>query len=371
MMLVSCAEGGHVQRGTDQSYVESISKSDAKITAQYAKGFKVKYLKNGVRLLEVGDSLYHFALVPRGMKVEEIAGIEDYEVIYVPIEKAVFMTMPQISNAIALERCDVVAAMPSVNNLFDATINAQLQKGVTTKIGKEGNFDVEKVIATQPDLVFFSPFKRGGYDRLREVGVKLVPHLGYKELTPLGQAEWIKFLAMFTGDEVKANRTFAGIAQRYEALRKMVEKKVTTRPLVFSGEMHGGNWFAVGGKNYLAQVFYDAGAQYVMSDNTDTGGVNVEFEQMYALAANADYWRILNSFRGNFTYEALAKSEPRNTQFKAWKDKGVIYCNMTTTPYYESATMHPDILLQDFIYVFHPELAEKGYKPVYYKLLTQ
>ena len=59
--------------------------------------------------------------------------------------------------------------------------------------------------------------------------------------------------------------------------------------------MHGGNWYAVGGKNYLAQIFRDAGADYVINDD-NTGGVNIEYEQMYAMAHDADYWRILNSF---------------------------------------------------------------------------
>ena len=75
--------------------------------------------------------------------------------------------------------------------------------------------------------------------------------------------------------------------------------------------MHYGNWHAVGGKNYLARIFHDAGADYVIEDE-ETGGENLEFEKMYALAANADYWRILNSFPGEFSYEALKASEPRN-----------------------------------------------------------
>lgn len=79
----------------------------------------------------------------------------------------------------------------------------------------------------------------------------------------------------------------------------MAEKVAQTeeRPTVFSGEMHGGNWFAVGGKNHLAQMFRDAGADYILKDD-NTGGVPIEYEQMYATAANADYWRILNSYPG-------------------------------------------------------------------------
>ena len=111
--------------------------------------------------------------------------------------------------------------------------------------------------------------------------------------------------------------------------------------------MHYGNWHAVGGKNYLAQIFRDAGADYVINDE-ETSGENLEFEKMYSLAANADYWRIL---------------------FKAYQEKKVIYCNMKQTPYYEISPVEPDLLLKDFVAIFHPELVEAGYQPTFYYLL--
>ena len=132
--------------------------------------------------------------------------------------------------------------------------------------------------------------------------------------------------------------------------------------------MHYGTWHAVGGKNYLAQIFKDAGATYVIDDE-ETSGENLEFEKMYALAANANYWRILNSFPGEFSYEALKASEPRNELFKAFKEKKVIYCNMKQTPYYEISPVEPDVLLKDFVAVFHPELIEDDYQPKFYKML--
>ena len=227
------------------------------------------------------------------------------------------------------------------------------------------------VLAANPDVMFISPSKRGGYDAIRETGITLVPHLGYQELDPLGQAEWIKFVGMFIGKEKEANEVFAGIEQRYNELKTKCQQQTTNSqpPTVFSGEMHYGNWHAVGGKNYLAQIFRDAGARYVIDDE-ETAGENLEFEKMYALAANADYWRILNSFPGEFSYAALKASEPRNELFKAYKERKVIYCNMKQTPYYEISPVKPDVLLKDFVAIFHPKLVEPDYKPTFYRLLT-
>ena len=98
---------------------------------------------------------------------------------------------------------------------------------------------------------------------------------------------------------------------------------------------------------------------------------DLEFERMYALAAKADYWRILNSFPGVFSYEALKASEPRNELFEAYRQRKVIYSNMKQQAYYEIAPVEPDVLLKDFVAIFHPDLIEPDYEPKYYKLLKE
>ena len=340
---------------------------------KYAKGYTVKTLENGVRLVDVADpqtdkdrmpASYHFALVPKDMKADIPDG---YTEVKVPIERTIVMTMLQLSNFTALDAHDVIKGITGTKNLFNKDILQRVKKGDIVKIGMEGNFDPELILAANPQVIFISPFKRGGYDAIKETGITLIPHLGYKELDPLGQAEWVKYIAMFIGKEKEAEQFFNGVEQRYLELKQKVAD-IKERPSVFSGEMHGGNWYAVGGKNYLAQIFRDAGAEYVLNDD-NTGGVPIEYEKMYATAANADYWRILNSFPGDFTYDALKASEPRNELFKAFKDKHVIYCNMKQTPYYEVSPVKPDAVLADLVAIFHPELMPADYQPTFYQLL--
>lgn len=359
--------------------IAAITDSAALVSPDYAKGFSVKYLENGIRLVDIQDPQadqedlmpvgYSFALVPKGLSDEISAGYipEGYTKVEVPVQKTIAMTLLQLSNFTALDAIDKLSAITSTKNLFNKDILSRVEDGRLPKIGHEGNFDQELIMAANPDVIFISPFKKGGYDAIKETGITLVPHLGYKELVPLGQAEWIKFIGMFIGKEKYANEVFSQIEKNYLDMKALAEN-TQTRPTVFSGEMHSGNWYAVGGKNHLAQIFRDAGADYVIKDE-NTGGVNIEFEKMYASCAKADYWRILNSFSGDFSYDALKKSEPRNVLFDAFKNKKVIYCNMKQTPYYELAPVHPDLLLKDFIAIFHPELVEEGYEPTFYRLL--
>lgn len=54
------------------------------------------------------------------------------------------------------------------------------------------------------------------------------------------------------------------------------------RPVVFSGEIRGGNWYAVGGKSFLAELFRDAGADYFLKDDPRSGGVTLDLKQYTA-----------------------------------------------------------------------------------------
>ena len=355
LLFSSCNQRGKAV-SSDTASVDSL------LCPKYATGYQVKS-QDGMRLVDVGDD-YHFALVTS----DDVTVPEGYTKIRIPIKRTICMTALQLSNFTVLGAHDVVKGLTGTKNLFNKDILARVKDGRIVKIGTEGDFDTEMVLAANPDVIFISPFKRGGYDAIKETGITLVPHLGYKELDPLGQAEWIKFVGMFIGKEKEACEVFAGIEQRYNELKDKT-LHIDKRPTVTSGEMHYGNWHAVGGKNYLAQIFRDAGADYVIHDE-ETAGEDLEFEKMYELAANADYWRILNSFPGEFSYEALKASEPRNELFKAFKERKVIYCNMKQTPYYEISPVEPDVLLKDFVAIFHPELVEPDYKPRYYQLLT-
>ena len=157
------------------------------------------------------------------------------------------------------------------------------------------------------------------------------------------------------------------IEKRYNELKELAAN-VKKRPMVFSGEIRGGNWYAVGGKSFLAELFRDAGADYFLKDDPRSGGVTLDFETVYSQAESADYWRIVNSYDGTFTYDALKSLDPRYADFRAFREKGVVYCNMREKPFYESMPMQPEIVLEDLIHAFHPDLLP-DYKPTYYELL--
>ena len=67
--------------------------------------------------------------------------------------------------------------------------------------------------------------------------------------------------------------------------------------------------------------------------------------------------------------DALKSTDARYADLTAFKEKGVIYCNMTERPFYEAMPVKPDVVLSDLIHIFHPELLPEDYRPVFYELL--
>lgn len=373
LLATACVSKGNQQEKESASAQQTASADrEAHITPQYAKGFQLSYA-DGYILMDIQDpqneesTRFQYALVERGTKPEGIPA--DYTVIEIPVRSAICMTSLQLSNFIKLGAEDKVVGITSTRHLFNQTVNKQLKEGKTAKIGIEGNFDNEVIMSINPDLILISPFKRGGYETMKDVGIPLVPHLGYKETTPLGQAEWIKFVGLLLGMEKEANDKFSAIEKRYNELKALTaEGQVNKRPIVFSGEIHGGNWYAVGGKSFLAQLFKDAGADYFLKDDDRSGGVTLDFETIYNQADDADYWRIVNSYPGTYSYEALKEQDSRYADFRAFREKGVIYCNMREKPFYESMPTEPEVVLADLLHIFHPDLLP-DHTPVYYDLL--
>lgn len=367
-VLIAGCGGRHNSESTDNRTL-FVADTAAIVKPVYAQGFNVAYQDNLV-LLDINDpenreaEKFHFVLTDKNFSGEIPEG---YNRINIPIESAICMTSLQLSNFLKLGISEKVVGITSTRHLHNEKMNEQLKEGKTHKIGIEGNFDNEVIMAINPDVIFISPFKRGGYDAIRNVDIPMVPHLGYKELTPLGQAEWIKVIGLLTGKATEANKVFAGIAERYNGLKAMVDT-VKKRPTVFSGEMRGGNWYAVGGKSFLAQLFRDAGGDYFLKDNRESGGVTLDYETVYSQAAHTDYWRIVNSFEGEYSYDVLKTQDNRYTDFDAWKHHGVIYCNMKEVPFYERMPVEPEVVLADFIHVFHPEVLP-DHEPSYYHLL--
>ncbi len=303
-----------------------------------------------------------FRLVP----AEKGTGGIQAGVIPVPCKRIICLSSTQLTYFFALGDIENIVAINSSRHLFHKGMNERIKAGLVKRVGKEGQFNTELIASLNPDVIFVSPFKSGGYDALKSLGFNLVPMAAYEEETPLGRAEWIKMIAAFTGHEQEADSIFEGVATRYESLKSLASK-VEDRPTIFSGKMRSGAWYVPGGDSFYARYFKDAGAEYVIIDDKKAA-YPMDFESMYSKAADCDFWRLLLPEPVGYNKATLKAEDPRYADFRAFKNGNIIACNIREKPYYEQNAMKPDVILADYIHFLHPGLLP-DYRPEFYILL--
>ena len=151
-LFCACSGKNTKQQGADAASDEAL----VEMSVKYATGFSVRDSAD-IRLVDVGKH-DKFALV----RTDDAAVPKGYAKVKVPIQRTICMTALQLSNFTILDAHDVVKGLTGTKNLYNKDILARVKDGRIVKIGMEGNFDTEMVLAANPDVIFISPSKRGG-----------------------------------------------------------------------------------------------------------------------------------------------------------------------------------------------------------------
>jgi iron complex transport system substrate-binding protein len=228
-------------------------------------------------------------------------------------------------------------------------------------LGQGSTINIEKILALSPALVTTfgtgSP-ERDRHPKLLEAGLKVGLNAEYMESSPLGQAEWLKFTALFFNQEERANQVFDEIESRYEKVAE-IAKSAQIKPTVVTGFHRNGTWYMAGGKSYVAKYLTDAGANYLWADDPTSGSNPLSFEEVYRRGRSADFW--LNGSQDWKQKEDIPKSDMRYQDFQAWQT-GQMYsahARISATggnDYWQSGIANPDVILADLVKIFHPEL---------------
>lgn len=326
------------------------------------KSYRVIHFHNPWNPSEIQKKI---VCVPKNQKMEPMG--QQYTIIRTPIEKIVTMSGTQIAAISKLQKMGSIAGVDSKAYIINSQLKARLARNEVKQVGRNGRFMIEKLMAMQPDAILISPFKNSSHEKLRELGLTVLPYADYLEEHPLGRAEWLKVLGILYGKEEQAVNMFQAITERYFSLKEKVAT-VTSRPTVFASKPYGGVWYMPGGESYMAHFFEDAGARYLWNNNANSGSLSLDFETVYAKAANADFWRLVVSSDEPYTYNKLKNEDKRFADFRAFRRKKVLVCNIKNTPYYERGALEPDNILADFVKAFHPALMP-DYQPTYFKIM--
>jgi iron complex transport system substrate-binding protein len=131
-----------------------------------------------------------------------------------------------------------------------------------------------------------------------------------------------------------------------------------------------GTWYVPAGESFVAQFLRDAGADYHWSDTKGTGSLALGFEAVAPVALKADYWLNLDNVDSKAD---VAAKDNRFTSFRPFQTGAIYNYNrrindLGSNDYWESGSMHPDLILADLIRILHPGLLP-GDSLYYYKQL--
>ena len=125
-----------------------------------------------------------------------------------------------------------------------------------------------------------------------------------------------------------------------------------------------GVWNVPCGQSYMARLIQDAGGIHPWADDKSMGSLNLDFNQVLAVAQQADVWLIKSFYIHN--YADLKGAYALNDQFRAFKERKVYICDTNESRLFEQFPFHPDRLLQDYFAIFHPELPTASKTPRYF-----
>lgn len=302
-----------------------------------------------------GALLKRYALVHRdSVMPQNLPG--NAELLRVPINSALVYSSVHAGAFDELGSIDVVTGIVDAEYYKIPQIVEGVKNGTVVDAGNSMAPTIEKIVELSPEAILTSPFQNAGHGAIEKLGITIIECADYMETTPLGRAEWIKFLGLLVGKADVANAIYDEVVNKYNTHSAKV-KGVENKPTVISEMLIDGVWFLPGGRSYMAQMFADAGAAYPWSEDESTGSLQLDFATVYDKAYNADYW-IIKNYEPNFSLASLESRYPLNKKFDAFSKGGVYVINTVETSFFEDFPFHPEMLLQEYIQLFHPETFE-------------
>lgn len=251
---------------------------------------------------------------------------------------------------------DCIAGVCESEYISDSTICAMVSDGRIADCGNSMYPNIEKIMALKPDAILVNPFEETGYGQLEKLGIPLIECADYMETSPLGRAEWMRFYGRLFGVAGKADMLFHYIETTYKQLKETAAR-TTQHPKVMLDTKSGSAWYVAGGTSTISQMISDAAAEYAFKDNGKSGSTPLSFETVYEKAQNSDIWLLKNSTASDLTYELLESDFKSYSEFKPFKEKNIWVCDVFKVPYFELTSFHPEMLLGEFISIFHPEMS--------------
>lgn len=323
-------------------------------SVDYATGFTMENLENGVRKLTDGES-QTLLLIPAGAKVP--SGYDSAVKINIPVKKVVILSVTFGALMRPLGVMDSLVGSGTVESeLYIEELKTRYASGQIKYVGAGGmgDPDYEAVRALTPDLVILSTGYPGAVDvfnKLKGMGINAVVCNDFLENDYLARLEWIKFIAAFYGKDAAANEHFNTVKTNIETINNKI-LPLSYAPSVVWASIFMGSVYVSGKDSYIAKGLRNAGAFNAFSELEGSGSVTVNLEELYARAKNAEYFIYASTPPYINNIQEIVDQNPILADLYSIKN-GKVYCFQ---PWYFQIADKPDEIIQDLAFIFHPNL---------------
>ncbi|MEC3874391.1 ABC transporter substrate-binding protein [Chryseobacterium salviniae] len=275
-----------------------------------------------------------------------------------PFKKIILLNASMTGYITELGSENLIVGVASPEYIYSEKIQKLLKEGKIQNVGNEQKYDVEKIISLQPDAIFTNHIASfdNTYKLLKDNGIQVIFLDEYLEQNPLEKAAYIKLFGKLFGKNEKATAVYEEISKNYQDLKQLAAK-AKEKPTVLANEMYGDVWYLPGGKTSLAHFISDANAHYILKNNTEEKAVTMSFEEVFAKAGQVRYWINAGNHPSkkemltmNPVYSKLPVFNNGKIYVVTGKEKG------KANDYFESGVVRSDLVLKDYIKIFHPEL---------------
>ncbi len=341
---------------------------------KYAKGFEIENYKNYKILIVKNpwqgaeDIEYKYVLRDKTSKIPN--SLKKLPVIDVPVKRIICLSTTHIALIDFVDKTNTIVGVSGTNYVINSNVRARIDSSIVKDIGNEQSLNFELIVSLKPDLLMLYGIGSelvNTINKLKELNIQTIINGDYLESSPLGKAEWSKFVAELFNEQELASSKFETIEREYLQLKKMLDT-VKNKPTVFLNMPWKGSWYMVGGESYIASLLKDAGAVYLWNNAKTNKSLAIDIEVVFEKAQSADFW--LNIGSAN-TKKDIIDNDIRLKKFKAFSNNRLYNNNLIQNKYggndyWESGIVNPHLLLRDLISIFHPQLLDK-HKLIYYK----
>ena len=285
--------------------------------------------------------------------------LQKYTSIAVPLQSIVVTSTTNIPMLEMLSLEKSLVGFPHTDYISSVKTRNLIDKGFVKNIGQNEKLNIEQLIDLNPNLIvtFGVGNSNPVLENLEKSGLKILIQADWMEQTPLGKAEWIKLYGSLFGKEEEAENQFNSIVKNYNKSLQLVANKKPISTVLY-GSMYQDQWFVAKGNSWVAQFIKDAKGKYLWANVPGTGSLSLSFENVFEKAQNGDFWIASTPCK---TLAEFDKTNPHYKEFSAFKSKKVYTFNSKVGAtggaiFYELAPCRPDLVLQDYIKIFHPDV---------------